>query len=214
MKRHKPLTIGYLRVSTVDQDLEKNKADILRLANDKKLGNVEWEEEKVTGTRDWRSRKIGEVIEGLKQGDSIITSEFSRLARSTLQILEIMKICKQKGINVHVVKGDWSLNARFHSKVLLLVFSMVSEIERDLISIRTKEALAVRKAQGMKLGRPRGPGKSKLDKHREEIIALLKTGSKQNYIAKRYGCTPGTLTQWLKKRNIDVEPVFPEKAED
>ena len=214
MKRHKPLTIGYLRVSTVDQDLEKNKADILRLANDKKLGNVEWVEEKVTGTRDWRSRKIGEVIEGLKQGDSIITSEFSRLARSTLQILEIMKICKQKGINVHVVKGDWSLNARFDSKVLLLVFSMVSEIERDLISIRTKEALAVRKAQGMKLGRPRGPGKSKLDKHREEIIALLKTGSKQNYIAKRYGCSPGTLTQWLKKHNIDVEPVFPEKAED
>ena len=80
-------TIGYLRVSTVEQDLDKNKADILRLANDMKLVPVEWVEEKVSGTKDWKKRKLGEVFNTLKTGDTIIVSELSRLGRSTLQIL-------------------------------------------------------------------------------------------------------------------------------
>jgi len=77
-------TIGYLRVSTADQDLEKNKADILKLANEKLLGNVEWVEEKVSGVKDWRKRKLGETFDTLKKGDAIIVSELSRLGRFAL----------------------------------------------------------------------------------------------------------------------------------
>ena len=84
-------TIGYLRVSTIEQDLNKNKAGILALANDKKLGNVDWVEEKASGVKDWRKRKFGEVFTTLGTGDTVIVSELSRLGRSTLQILEIMK---------------------------------------------------------------------------------------------------------------------------
>ena len=208
--KSKPRTVGYLRVSTLDQDLEKNKGDILALANEKNLGHVEWVEEKVSGTKDWRKRKLGELVESLNAGDTIIVAELSRLGRSTLQILEIMKVAKENEVAVHAVKGGWSLNGSMESKIVLNVLAMVAEIERDLISARTKEGLRARKAAGVKLGRPRGPGKSKLDPHREEIIALLKNGAKQNYVARRYGTTPANLNNWIKKHGIDPTPVFPD----
>jgi DNA invertase Pin-like site-specific DNA recombinase len=201
------ITIGYLRVSTQDQDLEKNKGDILRLANEKGLGHVAWVVEKVSGTQDWRERKLGKVLLEMKEGDTLIVSELFRLGRSTLQILEVMKLAKEKGIAVYAVKGGWSLNGSMESKIVLAMLAMVAEIERDLISERTKEALRAKKAAGIKLGRPKGPGKSKLDKYREEIIALLQVGSRQNYIASRYGVTPASLSNWLKRRSINREPL-------
>ena len=194
--------IGYLRVSTADQDLDKNKADILMLANSKGLGHVEWVEEKVSGVKDWRIRKFGEVFFTLQQGDTVIVSELSRLGRSTLQILEIMKIAKEKGIAVHAVKGAWSLNGSMESKIVLNMLAMISEIERDLISERTKEGLRARKAAGVRLGRPPGPGKSKLDVHRVEIEALLVNHSTKTFIAERYGTTPANFHHWLKMRGV------------
>jgi len=187
-------TIGYLRVSTSEQDLNKNKAEILALANSKRLGNVDWVEEKVSGVKDWRKRKFGEVFTTLGTGDTVIVSELSRLGRSTLQILEIMKEAKEREIAVHAVKGGWSLNGTMESKIVLTMFAMISEIERDLISQRTKEGLRARKAAGVKLGRPKGPGKSKLDKHRVEIEALLKNGSTKTFVAKRYCTSVSNLT--------------------
>lgn len=195
-------TIGYLRVSTSGQDIEKNKADILTLANNKKLGNVDWLEETVSGVKDWRKRKFGKIFSTLGKGDSVIVSELSRLGRSTLQILEIMKEAKEREIAVHAVKGDWSLNDTMGNKIVLTMLAMISEIERDLISERTKEGLRARKAAGVKLGRPRGPGKSKLDKHREEILALLQNGSTKTFIAKRYETSVSNLHGWLKKHDI------------
>lgn len=196
-------TIGYLRVSTAEQDVEKNKADILTLANNKRLGNVDWVEEKVSGVKDWRKRRFGEVFCSLQNGDTVIVSELSRLGRSTLQILEIMKVAQERKIAVHAVKGDWSLNGTMESKIVLMMFAMISEIERDLISERTKEGLRARKASGVKqLGRPKGPGKSKLDKHREEIIALLKNGSTKTFVAKRYDTSVPNLYNWVKKGMI------------
>ena len=198
--------IGYLRVSTKEQDLEKNKADILMFSNDKKLGMVKWVEEKVSGTKDWRKRKLGQVIDSLNRGDTIVVAELSRLGRSLLQILEIINECRSRGVGVYAVKGGWELNDSMQSKVIAMVFGMSAEIERDLISERTKEALRVRKEAGMKLGRPKGSGKSKLDPFKEEIVALLKTGSRQNYIAKKYGVTPPALSQWIKKHGLNVQP--------
>lgn len=197
-------TIGYLRVSTADQDLEKNKADILKLANEMKLGHVEWAEEKVSGTNDWKKRELGRVFATLQEGDAIIVSELSRLGRSTLQILEIMQEAKERGIAVHAIKGKWSLNGSMESKIVLTMFAMIAEIERDLISERTKEGLRARREAGVKLGRPKGPGKSKLDQYKEEIIALLKNGSTKTFVARRYGCSVPNLFNWLKKNNIII----------
>jgi DNA invertase Pin-like site-specific DNA recombinase len=187
----RPLTIAYLRVSTTDQDIEKNKADILHLANDKKLGSVEWVEEKISGRVSWKKRQIADLIGKLGEGDNLIVSELSRLGRSMLECMEILSIASQQKINVYAIKGNWQLNDSIQSKILALAFAMAAEIERDLISQRTKEALAARKASGMKLGRPRGVGKSKLDKHRPEIEVLLANGSTQKFM----GVTKGVDTR-------------------
>ena len=203
-KDHK--TIGYLRVSTIDQDTEKNKAEILSLANDKKFGHVKFIEEKVSGKKNWKERKIKGIIDKLGEGDRLIVPELSRLGRSMLEIMEMLSIARDKGIYIYAVKGGWELNGTIQSKVMAMAFSIASEIERDLISKRTKEALKARKAAGVKLGRPKGPGKSKLDKYREEIIALLKNGSTKAYIARKYGTTKPNLYNWLKKNKIDAEP--------
>ena len=195
-------TIAYLRVSTIDQNLEKNKADILHLANDKNLGRVEFIEEKVSGKISWKQRKIGPLLNELKKGDTILLSEFSRLGRSMLECMEIISMAIDKGIKIYTVKGGWQLDDTIQSKGMAMVFSMAAEIERDLISKRTKEALNSVRASGVKLGRPKGPGKSKLDLVRLEIEALLGTGSTQKFIANRYNVTQPTLCNWLKKNNI------------
>ena len=196
-------TIAYLRVSSIDQDIEKNKADILRLANDKGLGKVRFIEEKISGKIPWRNRKIAGILEELQSGDNIVVSELSRLGRSMLECMEILSIATQKGIKVYSVKGNWQLDNSIQSKIIAMAFSMAAEIERDLISQRTKEALRVKKEQGIPLGRPKGPGKSKLDKFRPEIEALLVNGSTQRFIARRYGTTESNLFNWMKKYKIN-----------
>ena len=195
-------TIAYLRVSTTDQDLEKNRFDILKLANDKNLGQVQWIEETVSGRVSWKKRQISSVIDQLQSGDNLIVSELSRLGRSMLECMEILSIASQRGIRVYAIKGNWQLDNSIQSKIIAMAFSMASEIERDLISARTKEALAARKLAGLKLGRPRGTGKSKLDPYRPEIEALLANGSTQRFIAKRYQTTKANLSRWLQKHNL------------
>ena len=197
-------TIAYLRVSTVEQDLEKNKADILSFANNRDFGKVKFVEEKVSGTKNWKARKIKQVIDELSKGDRLIVPEFSRLGRSMLEIMEMLSILKDKEVNVYAVKGNWELNGSLQSKIMAMVFSIASEIERDLISKRTKEALRARKVAGVKLGRPKGAGKSKLDEFKEEIVALLRNGSSKKFVADRYNTSQVNSYNWLKKNSIDV----------
>ena len=106
------------------------------------------------------------------------------------------------------IKENIRLNGKqdIQSKVMINMFGLFAEIERDVMSERTKEGLARARAEGKLLGRPRGPGKSKLDPYKEEIVALLKTESSKTYLAKKYGVTPPTLYNWLKKHNINVIP--------
>lgn len=204
MSQRTPKTIGYLRVSTADQDLEKNKHEILTIANDRKFGTVDWVEEKVSGRVNWKSRRIKHVIDDLGKGDRIIVPELSRLGRSMLEIMEMLSIAQEKGIYIYAVKGGWELNGSIQSKVMAMAFSIAAEIERDLISKRTKEALRARKASGIKLGRPPGPGKSKLDDHRKEIVALLKNGATKAYVADKYGTTLPNLYNWLRKNELFI----------
>ncbi|WP_341789289.1 recombinase family protein [Rickettsia endosymbiont of Polydrusus tereticollis] len=201
-------TIAYLRVSTIDQDLKKNKAAILHLANERNLGKVHFVEEIISGKISWRKRKIASILNELQSGDKIIVSELSRLGRSMLECMEILSIATQKGIAIYSVKGNWQLDNTIQSKIVAMAFSMASEIERDLISKRTSEALRVRKDAGLRLGRPCGVGKSKLDIYRPEIEALLVNGTTQKFIAMRYGSTEANLHYWLKKRGLTkIQPI-------
>jgi DNA invertase Pin-like site-specific DNA recombinase len=152
-------TVAYLRVSTADQNTEKNKKEILLFTNDREFGNVDFFEETVSGKKSWKEREIKKIIDELDEGDRLIVPELSRLGRSMLEIMEILAIAREKGIHIYDIKGNWELNGSIQSKVMAMVFSIAAEIERDLISSRTKEALRARKAAGITLGRPKGPGK-------------------------------------------------------
>ena len=197
-----PRTIAYLRVSTTEQDLEKDKLAIFELVNDKQMGTIEWVEEKVSGRVAWRKRAIAQIMAEVQAGDNLIVSELSRLGRSMLECMEILSIASQKGLNLYAVKGNWQLDQSIQSKILAMAFAMAAEIERDLISKRTKEALQARRQSGIKLGRPRGVGKSKLDQYRPKIEALLANGATQKFIAHRYNTTESNLSEWMKKHNL------------
>ena len=207
-KRKKPdnkRVFGYLRVSTIDQDTEKNKSDILSFANAKGfIGQVQFIEEKVSGLKSWKVRKLKDLVDSMTAGDVLIVPELSRLGRSLVEVLEVLNELKDKKVTVHSVKENFILNGDdIQSKVMRTMLGLFAEIERDLISARTKEGLQAAKAKGVKLGRPKGVGKSKLDEYRPEIEALLKNGSKKVFIAKRYNATPATLTNWLKRHGLD-----------
>src|SRR5258706_14028890 len=119
-----------------------------------------------------------------------------------MECMEILSLASQKGLHIYAGEGQWQLDNSIQSKIVAMAFSMAAEIERDLISQRTKEALAALKKTGVKLGRPRGIGKSKLDQYRPEIEALLANGSKQRFIAQRYATTEANLSRWLKRHNL------------
>lgn len=199
--------ICYLRVSTQDQNTEKNKNDVLQYCNGKGFVPISFVEETVSGTKPWRERKLFKIVqEDLQAGDRLVTPELTRLGRSTLEVLDCLKVCREKGIAVYSVKEGLELNGSMQAKVMSVFLSLFAELERDFISLRTREALAAKKAQGVKLGRPKGKGKSKLDVHREEITALLKNGSSKVFVAKRYGSSLQNLYNFMEKNNIDVTP--------
>ena len=151
----------------------------------------------------WRERLIAQILEELQPHDNIIVAELSRLGPSMLECMEILAFATRKEICIYSVKGNWQLNDTIQSKIIALAFSMAAEIERDLISQRTKEALQFKKEQGMKLGRPKkGVGKSKLDVFRPEIESLLANGSTQKFVAQRYKTTEANLHNWLKKNHL------------
>lgn len=195
-------TFSYLRVSTNGQDIEKDKADVLKLAEEKGFDMPQFIEEKVSGKVTWKERKIFNLIQSLKEGDKLIVPELSRLGRSMLEVMEILSIAKTKGVAIYDVRNGWELNGSLQSKVMAMCFSIAAEIERDLISSRTKAGLRAARAKGVLLGRPKGIGKSKLDPFRPEIEGLLANGSTKTFIAQRYGCTSANLLHWLKRHDI------------
>ncbi|MHC4275991.1 MAG: recombinase family protein [Planctomycetota bacterium] len=203
-------TIAYLRVSTADQDTDKNKADVLSFANNRGYVPVEFVEEKVSGVKSWRNRKLKVVVDSLQEGDVLIVPELSRLGRSLVEVLEVLNELTAKDVAVFSVKENFKLNGiDMQSKVMRTMLGLFAEIEHDLIVARTKEGLEAARAKGKQLGRPKSPGKSRLDPYQPEIEALLYNGSRQTFIAKRYGVTPATLCNWLKKKgmgNIEVKP--------
>ena len=196
------MTYAYIRVSTDKQDLENQRFEILKYANAKKLGNVEFVEETASGRKSWKNRKLGELVEKLQKGDVLIVAELSRLGRSMLEIMELLSILLRKGVELHIVKNNQVLKDDLHSKVFAMAFSIAAEIERELISQRTKEALARKKAQGKHIGRPKGSYSSRLEPYREQIEEFLSKGVSISSIAKIIGVPYATLYDYLKRRNL------------
>lgn len=191
-------TFAYLRVSTLEQNTQKNQMDILKFVNDKKLGNVEFIEEQISGKLNFKDRKLGQLLNQMQKNDILIVPELSRLARSISQILEIIDLTKQKGIILYSIKENFSNNDKsITSIVTSTIFALVAQIERDLISMRTKEALQAKKASGYKLGRPKGKGKSKLDPYKDEILKLIELKVPKTIIAKQYKTTTANLYNFL-----------------
>jgi len=193
-------TKAFLRVSTVDQDTEKNKLDILQFANRMKLGNVDFIEEHCSGTKSYKERKLGALLDSMTNGDILIVPELSRIARSVTQILEVIKVTKDKGITLYSLKENFNNSEdTITSTVTSTIFALVAQIERELISLRTREALHSRKAQGIKLGRPTGKGKSKLDVHKDDILKLVALGVPKTMIARQFSTTKGNLYNFLNR---------------
>lgn len=192
-------TYAYLRVSTIDQNTEKNKIDVLKFANDKKLGNVLFIEEQISGRANFKNRQLGQLLEEMQKDDVLIVPELSRIARSIIQILEVIEITTQKGIILYSIKENFCSNDKsITSTVATTIFALVAQIERELISMRTKEALQVKKASGVKLGRPKGSGKSKLDPYKDDILKLIELHVPKTIIAKQYNTSAGNLHKFLK----------------
>jgi len=193
---------AYIRVSTDKQDVENQRYEILKYANEKRLGNVEIVEETVSGRKSWKDRKLGKLVEKLQKGDILIVPELSRLGRSMLEIMELLSILLRKGVELHIVKNNQILKDDLQSKVFAMAFSIAAEIERELISQRTKEALQRRKAEGKPLGRPKGSRSSSLDNYYEQIKELIEKGVSISSIAKIIGKSYPTVYSYVKRRNL------------
>jgi DNA invertase Pin-like site-specific DNA recombinase len=204
-----PKVIGYLGVGRPqDQNLEQDQAEILAFARDRKLGQVNWVREEAAKAKTWNTRELGKVVATLNEGDWFLAPELARLGRSTLDILDCLATLKERGVKVHALKGASLLQGAIEPEVFRTMVDLCAEIESALVSARTREALKARRAAGVSLGRPKGPGRSKLDQYRTEIEALLQTGSTLKYIARRYGSSGANLINWLKKHKIDRTPHY------
>jgi DNA invertase Pin-like site-specific DNA recombinase len=207
MAQKQGAVIGYIRVSTEKQkdSEDTQKFEILKLADAKRVRISEWVSETVSGSKKSSERKLGTTIENLKKGDAVFVSEISRIGRSLLDVMNTLRICMEKEVSVYTCKEKFELDDSIGSKVLAFSFSLGAEIERQLISQRTKEALARKKARGMILGRPKGSiSKSKLDGKEEVILEFLGKGVSKASISKILGVHPGTLDSFIKTRKIEI----------
>ena len=199
-------TYAYLRVSTNDQDVDNQKYGIKEYAEKKNMGDIEYVADNVSGKVWWNERKLGDLIKSANKNDIIIFSEISRIARSTLQVLEVLKECNTKEITVHIVKSNMIVDNSIQSKALVLIYGLVAEMERDFISMRTKEALTRKKNDGFKLGRPVGSESKilKLDQHKERMLSLLENKVNITDISKIIGVSRATIYEWMKRNNLPV----------
>jgi DNA invertase Pin-like site-specific DNA recombinase len=195
-------TYAYLRVSTDQQDVDNQRHGILEYANQRNITGLQFVEDNASGKIKWRDRKSGNLLlKTMQAGDTVLFSEVSRMARSTLQILEILEHCAEQEFVVHIVKQNMVFDDSLNSKITATVLGLAAEIERDFISMRTKEALAKRKAEGVVLGRPKGKAKKlKLDKKSAEIKKYLEMGISKAAICKLVDCAPSTLYEWIERR--------------
>lgn len=199
------MIFGYLRVSTDEQDAQNQTLGINDKAKQLGLTISTWiEDSGVSGTKEPEDRNLGFILKKMKRGDVIIASELSRLGRKTFMVMRILELCMKNGVKVYTVKDGYELGDNIQSKVLAFAFGLAAEIERDMISQRTKEALARKRAEGVVLGRPLGrKSKSvKLTGHEDFIITELMKNTPRIKIAKKLRVHRHTLSAFIKENSL------------
>ncbi|MGN0740672.1 MAG: master DNA invertase Mpi family serine-type recombinase [Treponema sp.] len=199
------MTYGYIRVSTDRQNVENQRFEINNYCLKKGIVIDSWIEETISGTKSPSRRRLGVLLEKVNKGDKIICSELSRLGRSLLMIMSILNILMEKGVVVYTIKDNYILGDDIQSKVLAFAFGLSAEIERNLISQRTQEALKRKKALGTKLGRPKGRAKQlKLSSQIELTQELLAMRISKAHISRIMGVSVPTLYNFIKRNNLFV----------
>ncbi|WP_211437160.1 recombinase family protein [Campylobacter curvus] len=206
-------TIGYVRVSTDSQVTSNQKNEILNYAFTKGFKVDRFIDVVLSSRKDTISRRIDELLASVSKYDKVIISELSRLGRSTQEVLQTIDKLMSAGAELHIIKQAMIINPNnkndFTSKAMITLLSLFSELERDLISQRTKEALKARKASGVKLGKPKGSiQKSKYDEHKDRILELYGLGLSLNKIVTNHlkpvmaSCSVVSLSSYLKSRKL------------
>jgi DNA invertase Pin-like site-specific DNA recombinase len=195
-------TIAYMRVSTSKQDVENQELELLRYASAQGIAIDTWFKIEMSSRKSMKDRRIDELLDGLSEGDTLIVSELSRLGRSLSQIVAIVDRLIEKGVTFISVKQGMSLNGKHDitSKTTMTLFALMAEIERDLISERTKMGVARAKASGKLVGRPKASRSSKLDEQFPTIKAMVEQGVSKTSIAKLLGVTPQAMHYFVKTR--------------
>ena len=203
------MVYGYIRVSSDKQTVENQRFEINKFCENQDMVINDWIEETISGTKNYSKRQLGNLLRKVHKGDIIICSELSRLGRNLFMIMEILNICMTKECRVWTIKDNYRLGDDIQSKVLAFAFGLSAEIERNLISERTKEALARKRAEGVVLGRPKGsrnsPNRYKLSGKEPLITRLLKNGISRRKIAKRCKVDRGTLARFIEMKGLATE---------
>ena len=200
---------GYIRVSTEEQNLENQKQAI-----SEKYAIDEWIEEKKSGTIDYKKRNLGELVQKLQAGDILVITELSRLGRSLTMIFNIITQLKEKKVRCIAIKNNFDLNPESEndlvSSVILFAFGLSAQIERQLISERTKQGLAVARTKGKRIGRQPGekPHYFKLTPYKKIIIGYIKEGWSINSMAKEFGVRWSTMKNFITV-NMYIKPLPP-----
>jgi DNA invertase Pin-like site-specific DNA recombinase len=198
------MTYGYVRVSTDRQRVDNQEYEITRFCQKNNLVIDEWIKETISGTKTPDKRKLGGLLDNIKTGDLIICAELSRLGRSLFMIMSILNRLMAIGAKVWTIKDNYRLGDDIQSKVLAFAFGLSAEIERDLISQRTKEALILKRAEGVILGRPIGRKSShtKLSDHVKEIELLRKNGWNKSALGRKFSVNRMTVDKFMKDKGI------------
>ena len=194
--------IGYIRVSSNKQVLEHQEFEIRKFAESQKIEIDKWVEEKISSRKALNKRKLGSVLSHLKKGDILLASEISRLGRSLMEVMHILEQCLSRECQVWTIKENYRLGNDIQSKVMAFAFGLSAEIERRLISQRTKASLENLKASGKKLGRPLSAQTKKLktNENTQRIKALVELGFSRYRIAKIMNVEPITVNRFLRKK--------------
>lgn len=194
------MVYGYIRVSSDKQTVENQRFEIIKFCKKQNIVINDWIEETISGTKNYTKRQLGRLLRKIHKDDIIISSELSRLGRNLFMIMEILNICMIKKCKVWTIKDNYRLGEDIQSKVLAFAFGLSAEIERNLISQRTKEAPARKKAEGVSLGHPRGfrcrLNPKCMSKH-DYIVKELAKGTEKTVIAKRLKISKTTFYRYL-----------------
>ena len=197
------MVYGYIRVSTDRQTVENQRHEIRNFCKREGMAVDGWISETISGTLRYDKRKLGKLLRRVNAGDLIVCSELSRLGRNLFMIMEILHLCMEKGCLVWTIKDGYRLGDDVTSKVLAFAFGLSAEIERKLISERTREALARKKEEGVILGRPEGSLSTsyRLDAHAERIAVMKSENVSHAQIARTCGVSKSTLLRWMRRRS-------------